>query len=51
MIYSIVVVAEGAKPVGGGVTLKQVATAGLKLVAADDCGVMTARTLGVSFGD
>jgi 6-phosphofructokinase 1 len=29
----------------------KVATAKLKLVAADDYGVMTARTLDVSFGD
>jgi 6-phosphofructokinase 1 len=29
----------------------KVATAKLKLVAADDYGVMTARTLGISFGD
>jgi hypothetical protein len=28
-----------------------VATAKLKLVAADDYGVMTARTLDISFGD
>jgi 6-phosphofructokinase 1 len=29
----------------------KVATAKLKLVAADDYGVMTARTLNISFGD
>jgi ATP-dependent phosphofructokinase / diphosphate-dependent phosphofructokinase len=29
----------------------RVATAKLKLVAADDYGVMTARTLDISFGD
>jgi hypothetical protein len=29
----------------------KVATARLKLVAADDYGVMTARTLDISFGD
>lgn len=31
--------------------LLRVATAKLKLVTADDYGVMTARTLDVSFGD
>lgn len=57
--YSIVVVAEGAKPLGGGVTLKEAANAGHverlggvgEIVAADDYGVMTARTLDIAFGD